>query len=147
MYCGHRNQLFPSSSKCFRPHGHDYRIFMVFQQKPRESLDNLTQVFEEYSVIEDWIQKKLDHRMFVDQKDPLLPYLEKFQNEHGQSLGMVLLPFASSVENICLYLFHQVIEGLGFSNLIQIEVQETRTSTIIYSIGDYEREKYLLENL
>jgi len=133
FYAGHRNQML--NDKCARPHGHDYRLFVVFSvyRKDNEAVTTLFDTFD--SKIEPWLKENIDHRFLIDENDPLLKAFDTFEHETGTSLGVKVLPFATSVENVCHYLFHE-IQLMGF-HVDRIELQETRTSTIIYTKEDW----------
>lgn len=131
FYAGHRNQEL--KDKCARPHGHDYKLFCYFNVKRTGSITTLFGDFDDK--IEPYLKEEIDHRFLMDKNDPLKKYWDQFKEETGMDLGYKELPFASSVENVCLYLFH-MISRMGFA-LDKIELQETRTSTIIYTKEDY----------
>lgn len=133
FYAGHRNQTL-KGTKCARPHGHDYKLFCVFNV---ERNGDITTLFDDFDKeIEPWLKENIDHRMFMDQDDPLKTYFDKYEAIEGEDLGYALLPFPSSVENVCFYLFDQIHTEMEFT-LNRIELQETRTSTVIYDTGDY----------
>lgn len=132
FYAGHRNQEL--EDKCQRPHGHDYKVFCVFEVVRTGSISTLFGDFD--SVIEPFLKNEIDHRFVMDVNDPLLPYMRKYEKDSGKDLGLKIIPFASSVENICFYLFDKISREFGFK-LNRIELQETRTSTIIYNLQDY----------
>ena len=134
FYYGHRNQEL--SDKCFRPHGHDAKIFITFNVK-REG--NLTTLFGDFdSKIEPWFKEAFDHRFAIDKNDPLLPYLQEYEKDHSD-LGLNILPFPTSVENVTFYIFNHIVESFGF-NVEEIRYQETRTSTVVYNREDYEQD-------
>lgn len=135
FYAGHRNQ--DLQDKCRRPHGHDYKLFVYFNVQRNGSISTLFGDFD--SKIEPMLKEQYDHRMFLDINDPLKPYLDAYQNDTGDNLGYNLLERASSVENVCYQLFSD-IERFGF-DVDKIELQETRTSTIVYTGVDYEADK------
>lgn len=135
FYYGHRNQEL--SDKCYRPHGHDAKIFVTFNV---ERKGNLTTLFGDFdSKIEPWFKEKFDHRFAIDKNDPLLPYLQKYETDGHGDLGLNILPFATSVENVTLYIFHHITKVFGF-DVEEIKYQETRTSTVVYGKEDYKRD-------
>jgi 6-pyruvoyltetrahydropterin/6-carboxytetrahydropterin synthase len=139
FYAGHRNQEL--KEKCFRPHGHDYKLFCIFNVKRTGSISTLFNDFD--SKIEPWLKENFDHRFLIDKNDPLRFAFDQHREFTGEDLGYKMLPFPTSVENVCLYLF-DVITKMGF-DLEMIELQETRTSTVNYTKHDYNSDKHLLQ--
>lgn len=138
FYAGHRNQDL-KGTKCARVHGHDYKLFVIFNVQRK---GHITTLFDDFdSKIEPWLKDNVDHRMFMDENDPLKMYFDQYQAEQLENLGYCLLPFPSSVENVCYWLFDNIVK-MGFS-VDHIKLQETRTSTIIYTERDYYEDKKL----
>jgi len=131
FYAGHRNQ--DLKDRCHRPHGHDYKVFCFFNVVRDGNISTLFGDFD--SKIEPYLKDNFDHRFLLDVNDPLKKYFDQYQQDTGMDLGCKELPFPTSVENVCFYLFH-TIKQMGF-DLERIELQETRTSTIIYTIADF----------
>lgn len=140
FYYGHRNQEL--NDKCFRPHGHHAKVFITFKVKRNGSISTLFNDFD--SLIEPWFKEKFDHRFAIDINDPLLPYLEKFEKDRGESLGLNILPYATSVENMCYHIFKHLVEEFKF-DVLEIKYQETVSSTITYNQEDYLSDKELFE--
>ena len=72
---GHR--LLNYDGRCRNFHGHNGRVEVELET---EKLDERGMVFdfgEIKSVVKNWIDEKLDHRMILNRKDPLLSALEK----------------------------------------------------------------------
>lgn len=70
---GHR--LMDYSGKCRHPHGHNGRIEISMS---REKLDKLGMVmdFEDIkSTVQKWVDNELDHKMLLNEKDPLVKIL------------------------------------------------------------------------
>lgn len=70
---GHR--LLDYSGKCRHPHGHNGRIEISMS---REKLDALGMVmnFEDIkSTVQKWVDNELDHKMLLNEKDPLVKIL------------------------------------------------------------------------
>jgi len=76
FFCyGHR--LLDYEGKCRNFHGHNGKVEVELEA---ETLDGRGMVYdftEIKSVIKDWIDEKLDHRMILNRKDPLLGALQK----------------------------------------------------------------------
>jgi 6-pyruvoyl-tetrahydropterin synthase len=132
-YMSHRNQEL-TGTKCSRPHGHQYKIFCFFNVKRN---GNITTLFEEFDKkVEVMLKDEFDHRMIVDKNDPLTTTLLYHQNECKDDLGLKVLPFPTSVENLCFFLFDEIVTRFIF-DLVRLEIQETMSSTIIYTEDDY----------
>lgn len=131
FYYGHRNQEL--NDKCNRLHGHIAQIYITFNVKREGSISTLFNDFD--SKLEPYFKNEFDHRTMIDINDPLLPYLISFEMEQGKSLGYKVLPFATSVENMCFYLFHQITQ-MGF-DIFELKFQETQSSTVSYDLADY----------
>jgi len=140
MYYGHRNQEL--KDKCFRPHGHDAKIFITFNV---ERHGNITTLFGDFDKeIEPFFKDEFDHRFVIDKNDPLLPYFEQFEKDRGEDLGLKIIPFASSVENVCYYIFDEITQRFGF-DIEKINYHETRTSNIEYHKSDYLKDQLYLK--
>lgn len=138
FYAGHRNQ--DLVDKCYRPHGHDYRIFIYFNVVRNGAITTLFADFDDK--IEPLFKNEFDHRFLLDKNDPLKKYLDLYQEETGKDLGYKLFDRPTSVENVCFEIFKECV-GFGF-DVNRVEVQETRSSTIIYTKEDYLLDKDLL---
>lgn len=84
------------------------------------------------------LKQEFDHRMLIDKGDPLYTALQQYEKDSGEDLGLVVLPFPTSVENLCYFLFRKIYTH--FSNLERLEIQETRSSTVIYTKEDFARD-------
>lgn len=140
FYAGHRNA--DLADKCYRPHGHDYRIFCVFDVVRNGSITTLFGDFD--SKIEPWLKNEFDHRFLIDKNDPLKKYFDLYEKEEGKDLGYKELPFATSVENLCYFIFKHIKEEFGF-DISELQIQETRTSTVIYTLDDYQQDSIILK--
>jgi 6-pyruvoyltetrahydropterin/6-carboxytetrahydropterin synthase len=137
MYYGHRNQEL--NDKCFRPHGHDAKIFITFNVTRNGNISTLFGDFD--SKIEPMFKNEFDHRFIIDKNDPLLPYLKQFEEDNpGNRLGLKIIPYPTSVENVCYYIFNEIETRFGF-DIDKINYHETRTSNIEYTKEDYLQDK------
>ena len=133
FYAGHRNQGL-IGTHCFRPHGHDYKVFIIFNVIRHGAITTLFSDFD--NKIEPMLKQEFDHRMMIDNNDPLLPYLQQSEKDGKGDLGLKILPFATSVENVTFFIFNEIVSRFNF-DIERIELQETRTSTFIYTKEDY----------
>ena len=117
---GHRNVH--AGEKCGRIHGHTYNMKCVFQfDKMR---NGVTMLFSDIDKVVEPIIKQYDHYFLLYENDPLTEVLN-LANE-----PFVSLPFETSAENMAMWIFHQIDQELP---IVQIELAETLSSTIIYT--------------
>lgn len=131
FYAGHRNQ--DLEDKCMRPHGHHYKLFIYFNVVRSGSISTLFGDFD--CKIEPLLKDQFDHRLLLDKNDPLKIYLDLYEQETGNVLGCKVLDRPSSVENVAFELFKEC-SRFGF-NIEKIELQETVSSTLVYTKQDY----------
>lgn len=94
---GHR--LLGYSGKCRHLHGHNGRAVIAIAAPdldPRGMVVDFTDVKREIS---DWIDTHLDHRMILQETDPVVPYLQQL----GEPL--CLLPVNPTAEHIAKLIY------------------------------------------
>lgn len=133
FYAGHRNETL--EGKCFSPHGHLYRVTLSFAVRRDPENPSVTQLFSSFDPIQEYLQEVWDHSFIINKDDPLLRNLKEFEKQNDTKIKLVVLQKTPSVENICFVLFRVIVEQ--FPNLIQIAVQETESSTILYNVDDF----------
>jgi len=142
FYAAHRNQ--DLCDKCWNLHGHRYGVevtFNVVRKDPDQ--DAVTTLFGDFDAkIEPFLKNHYDHSLLLDRNDPLVKYLEAFQDEVDQSFKIKWFDRPTSVENLCLMLFGE-FQDLGF-DVEKIEVKETDSSTVAYTKDDYREESGVL---
>lgn len=123
FYAAHRNKT--AGEKCGRIHGHTYDVLCHFEFE--ELINGVTMLFSDIDKIVEPIVKQYDHYFLLYEKDPLTELLtlagEKF----------ISLPFETSAENMCLWIFNQIKLHLPIQ---KIELAETKTSKIVYESKD-----------
>lgn len=132
FYAGHRNKEI--NGKCRNLHGHSYFLSIYFNVNRNGSISTLFSDFDDK--IEPWIKKTLDHRFLLDINDSLINTFENHKIQFGEDLGMCFMPFPTSVENISAFIFFHLLHVFGF-NVERTELKETTTSTLIYTIEDF----------
>jgi 6-pyruvoyltetrahydropterin/6-carboxytetrahydropterin synthase len=137
FYAAHRNEKL--NDKCRSLHGHTYRLTCTFKVERDVCNPDVTTLFSEYNQIEDYLKEVYDHALLISSQDTLLSYLEAYDSEVGIVQKRVVLPRATSVENLCYDIFGRIKE-MKF-DLIELQIQETETSTVIYSLEDWEKDK------
>lgn len=108
---GHR--LLNYEGKCRHLHGHNGRAVISIEG---ESLDNRGMVLDFSDIkkkVSTWIDDNLDHRMLLNQSDPVVPILQ----EMGEPL--YLLDENPTAENIAKLIFQQ-------SKLLDVPIVEVR---------------------
>ena len=134
FYAGHRNETL--IDKCRNPHGHLYRVACCFAVQRDPNNPGISTLFSDFDVVGAYLKEQWDHTFVINQNDPLLKAMEKADN--GIPFHFKILPRTPSVENICYELFREILNlGGACEQLIQIEVKETESSTIIYNVDDY----------
>ena len=125
--CGHR--IVGHEGKCRFLHGHNYRVHFTAQAG---QLDNLGRVVD-FSAIKNtlcqWLEDNWDHKFVMWAEDPLQGHMNKFRADGGIDLGIVLVPFNPTAENMGLYLMEHVAPMIFNSpdlKLIRVDVEETR---------------------
>lgn len=120
FYAGHRNKK--AGEKCGRLHGHTYYVNCTFQFE--EINDGVTMLFSDIDKIVEPIIKQYDHFFLLHESDPLCELLELAGEEY------ISLPFETSAENMAIWLFNEIKREIP---IIEIQLQETTTSKIIYN--------------
>lgn len=123
FYAAHRNKS--AGIKCGRLHGHTYEVICSFKF---EKLENgITMLFSDIDKIVEPIIKKYDHYLLLHDEDPLCDLLDSINEEY------VPLPFETSAENLCLWIFSQITQYLPIK---KIQLAETKSSNVIYEVSN-----------
>ncbi len=112
---GHR--LLQYAGKCRYLHGHNGRAVISIAA---DELDHRGMVFDFTDIkraVSDWIDSHLDHRMILQESDPVVPFLQ----ELGEPLH--LLPVNPTAENIAK-LIHDAAVARGFP-IASVQMWET----------------------
>lgn len=120
FYAGHRNKK--AGEKCGRLHGHTYNVKCIFEFSKMK--DGVTMLFSDIDKIVEPIIKQYDHYFLLYEKDPLCELLE-LANE-----PFTKLPFETSAENMATWIYNEIKRQLP---IIEIQLAETQSSTIIYN--------------
>ena len=138
FYAAHRNEEL--QDKCRNVHGHRYEIRCHFRVQRQGSISTLFADFDRR--IEPHLQREYDHAMLVNVNDPLYKALVGYVQQSGDQLRLKCLDCPTSVEDLAFQLFSEISE-MGFE-LETLEVQETDTSTLVYSREDWraDRERF-----
>ena len=123
FYAGHRNKN--ADEKCGRIHGHTYYVTCYFNTGAIDGVSGVTLLFGDLDKGVEPIIKEYDHYFLLYEKDTLCEILE-LANE-----PFIKLPFETSAENMAVWLFTRIKNETGLP-IIQIDLQETTTSTVTY---------------
>jgi 6-pyruvoyltetrahydropterin/6-carboxytetrahydropterin synthase len=119
---GHR--LLDYRGKCRNLHGHNAKAEI---ELATSSLDRLGMVidFEKIKrVVKDWIDRKLDHKMLLHEKDPFVPLLRKKKEP------VFLMPCNPTAENIARLIYDYASKkGLP---VLRVTLWETPSSFASY---------------
>ena len=99
---GHR--LLNYDGKCAHPHGHNGIIEIELES---ETLDKRGMVYDfgdMKKIVQNWLDKELDHKMVLNKKDPLIghlkdlkePYYEMEDNPTAEAMAKLVFKFAKS---------------------------------------------------
>ena len=94
---GHR--LLNYAGKCRHPHGHNGVLEITISSSVLDSLGMVIDFDEIKKKIQAWVDAELDHKMILNEKDPLVPVLQKMGDP------VVLFPSNPTAENIAKYIF------------------------------------------
>lgn len=120
---GHR--LLGYRGKCRFLHGHNGKIEIELES---EELDRLGMVYDFGTIkeaVKSWIDRNLDHRMILHEKDPLIPILKKKREPYYP------LPYNPTAENIARLIFEYAVNR-GFP-VAKVILWETPSSYATYS--------------
>ena len=94
---GHR--LLGYRGKCRHLHGHNGKVEIELASKSLDAQGMVIDFERIKSVIKDWIDKNLDHRMILNMRDPFVSILRKRKEP------FFLLPCNPTAENIAQLIF------------------------------------------
>ncbi len=119
---GHR--LLNHSGKCRNLHGHNGVLEFDIDSYQLNDLGMVIDFGEARTLVKEWIDDNLDHRMLLDRRDPLVPVL----SDMGESL--YLFDKNPTAENIAEHIYHQITKN-SF-NLSEVRLWETSTNCATY---------------
>ncbi|MDR1964033.1 MAG: 6-carboxytetrahydropterin synthase [Planctomycetaceae bacterium] len=102
---GHR--LLNHGGKCAHPHGHNARVRIVLESNRLNEQGMVLDFTEQKKTIGQWIDDHLDHRMLLENNDPLVETLNKMNEP------VFLLQNQPTAENVARLLFEKA-EEFGF---------------------------------
>ncbi len=125
---GHRLPF--HKGKCINLHGHSYKAVVEVEGTPDKN--GLVIDFYDLKNIVNPIIEKMDHAFMVYEKDKaLIKTLKTIKTKK------IMVPFQSTVENICRYLLEETGDALdSFSNIYSVTV------TVYETPDSYARDTY-----
>ena len=121
---GHR--LPNHEGKCRNLHGHSYRLVVEIEGEPDPATGMIVDFYEVSRAVKPLIET-LDHAFLVQDSDEALrTYLDQ------QKLKQVVIPYPSTVENLCRHVADRVLPSLTNTNNISavtFHIHETETSS------------------
>jgi 6-pyruvoyltetrahydropterin/6-carboxytetrahydropterin synthase len=94
---GHR--LLDYDGKCKYLHGHNGKAVIVLESETLDNRGMLVDFSDIKKTVAGWIDSNLDHRMILNEADPVVPFLQ----EQGEPL--FLIPANPTAENIAKLIF------------------------------------------
>ena len=94
---GHR--LLNYAGKCRHLHGHNGRAVIVLEGEELDDCGMVVDFAEIKRSIRTWIDDQLDHRMILNESDPVLPHLQ------AQDELLFVIPVNPTAENIAKLIF------------------------------------------
>ncbi|MEQ9406073.1 MAG: 6-carboxytetrahydropterin synthase [Fuerstiella sp.] len=138
FYAAHRNETL--ADKCSNIHGHRYGLRIHFEVERDGAISTLFGDFD--ARIEPYLKNNFDHGMLINRHDPLYQTLLDHTERTGEHFRLKVLDGPTSVENLAWVMFTEITD-MGF-RLDRLELQETDTSTLIYTREDWVKDNRLL---
>jgi 6-pyruvoyltetrahydropterin/6-carboxytetrahydropterin synthase len=119
---GHR--LLNYAGKCRNLHGHNGKAVITLEAASLDALGMVVDFSEIKRVVGKWIDETLDHRMLLNEADPILPELMR------QGEPFVTLNANPTAENIARLIFERIAaQGLP---VVEVTLWETEASFATY---------------
>ncbi len=141
FYAAHRNETL--RDKCSNIHGHRYGLRIHFEVEREGDISTLFGDFD--AKIEPYLKENFDHGLLINRNDLLYQTLLDHTKRTGEGFRMKVLDGPTSVENLAWVMFTE-ITAMGF-RLDRLEVQETDSSTLIYTRYDWEKDNRYFSKL
>ena len=119
---GHR--LLNYAGKCRHLHGHNGRVLITLEAAELDTRGMLVDFSDIKQSIRTWIDNELDHRMILNEADPMVAILR------GQQEPLYLIPNNPTAENIARLIFEET-KARGFP-VIEVSLWETPKSYATY---------------
>jgi len=120
---GHR--LLNYDGKCKNLHGHNGRAIITLESETLDDRGMVIDFSDMKKVVSQWIDDNLDHRMILQEADPIVPILREMKEP------MFLIDTNPTAENIAR-LIHEFAANHGFP-IVQTELWETPNCFATYT--------------
>ncbi len=99
---GHR--LLNYDGRCAHPHGHNGKIEIELASKKLDSRGMVFDFGDVKEIIQQWVDQELDHKMILNEKDPLVsifkklgePYFLMNENPTAEAMAKLIFEYAQS---------------------------------------------------
>src|SRR5262245_39651421 len=119
---GHR--LLNYAGKCRNLHGHNGKAVITLEAASLDALGMVVDFSEIKRVVGKWIDETLDHRMLLNEADPIIPELER------QGEPFITINANPTAENIARLIFERIAsQGLP---VVEVTLWETEASFATY---------------
>jgi 6-pyruvoyltetrahydropterin/6-carboxytetrahydropterin synthase len=119
---GHR--LLNYSGKCRNLHGHNGKAVITLEAASLDALGMVVDFSEIKRLVGKWIDETLDHRMLLNEADPIIPELVR------QGEPFITLNANPTAENIARLIFERIAsQGLP---VVEVTLWETEASFATY---------------
>ena len=119
---GHR--LLDYSGKCRHLHGHNGRAVIVLEGPELDRRGMLVDFTDIKSVLRTWINDELDHRMILNERDPVVPILREMREP------LFLIADNPTAENIAKLIYEQATRNA--LPVVEVSLWETPHSFATY---------------
>ncbi len=119
---GHR--LMNYDGKCRHPHGHNGRIEITIKRKGLDRLGMVMDFEEIKERVQKWVDRELDHKMLLNEKDPLVGVLR------GLNEPVVTMKGNPTAEAISRYIF-------DYARAQKLPVARVRVWETVNSYAEY----------
>lgn len=119
---GHR--LLNYDGKCRYLHGHNGQVEIVLEGDELDERGMVVDFGDIKGPMKEWIDKNLDHRMLLNQNDPVIPFLQ----EQGEPL--FIMDCNPTAEAIARRIY-QAARDFDFP-VVEVKLWETPTSNAVY---------------
>ena len=122
--------------KCASLHGHRYTAIVEVSAHQLDALGRIIDFSEMKTIVNTWLDVNWDHSTILHCDDPLLKtVMPSKRSEVFGPRGVFIADFNPTVENIVVYLFHELEELFAEVKieLISIKLYETPNCSAYYS--------------
>jgi 6-pyruvoyltetrahydropterin/6-carboxytetrahydropterin synthase len=137
---GHR--VVGHEGKCKQLHGHNAKVTFVVSANDLDSVGRVIDFSVIKSTLCQWLEDNWDHKLLMWEKDPMTHALERmthtyYKEDEMGNIGLVIVPFNPTAENMALYLLTVVGPKLLLSKGVALRgVEFFETSKCSVYVGE-----------